>query len=1245
MSTLTRLKISGIRSVSSDKPVEITFFKPLTLITGPNGSGKTTIIESIRYACTEKFPPNTNSGHYFIRDPSFSVTNSTKATVELELATPNGTVNITRKVVATNRDKLKFETLKNDEKTVIEINGKRMTNEDLLDQIVETSDKMFDYVLLCHQEMALWPFDEGKALKEKFDDIFGTSNYTKLIEDITKLHKEYQNRQKDSKLEFASVENDYEHFKSLEKRTEKMNERIQENQQQIEQIESEIEKIEEELEQCTTKQQDMAKINESMITMKNQIKMKKEEIKRLNIQPKHDYDEYTQLIEALKQQQESLNNGNVTQQEIDRLKRKIEQLKEQSQKISKEEGIFTKSRKDREELENEINNHIDGDGNIMEKLQDKYEMLKNEKDKLDQQITEWNNKLNEMKHELAALENKQKMLKENEQETMNDIQEEQQDILEKKQTIEEEKIQMQKIEDEIQEYEQQMNTLSSQMISRDFENEENQIKMQLENVKEEINEVTKQISKSIEQSKQQQQIEVIKNEINTIEKRQKEIEEEISTYTNEEISIQSVENEIKSMKNELQQMEEQKKKIVKELNEKQYRKSQLEKELTKSVKSLQEYTNEMNSLGNKENNLERIEELKKGENKYFALANELMEKAMNEGVCEICGNKHIDKNEVHQKQQKIQSKMNFGIKEKNELNQLERNEKKRDQLQEKIDELNKKQIEYQQEEQSVSERIELLTNQQTQIEDQIQLNEISLKEKQTILELLKEYTKIDNDKSMKLNKLSSFGPIDTIKSFDELNKEKQQIEQQQTLLQNQRDEIINSKIEQNKKQSKLNEYRTSIGYKKNEYQRIEEQIQSQTKSIVRSTKSIELYQQKLDQIQSEINEIQNEIDGYQEKYETINQQISSQIAENKNQIENIDEVIVQINAWKNQLNQMKTFEEIDQLIQQNTIQKRTIETQIEQYTNEYDQKLQASSNLINALRDIKIQLQEYEKEQHVLTLQGDIEAIQDMLNTDKYVNYTNNNAKLTKTMNELTSQRTKKNEELGRIKGSIETIKGNLKEDKKRMKELNPEGTLEQRYDELAIEQLVQNDIVNDLNDYKTAVSNAMMKYHAAKMKEINATIDDLWNRIYSSRDIQTIKIVADECLASNKRTTYKYRVVMIKDGVEMDMRGRCSMGQKALGSIIIRIALAKTFCSKCPILALDEPTINLDEANCDSLANHLSVLLQDDGKLSNFQILLITHDEGFIKKLSNFNDSFYRVERNDENCSCVKKMSMANLV
>lgn len=41
----------------------------------------------------------------------------------------------------------------------------------------------------------------------------------------------------------------------------------------------------------------------------------------------------------------------------------------------------------------------------------------------------------------------------------------------------------------------------------------------------------------------------------------------------------------------------------------------------------------------------------------------------------------------------------------------------------------------------------------------------------------------------------------------------------------------------------------------------------------------------------------------------------------------------------------------------------------------------------------------------------------------------------------------------------------------------------------------------------------------------------------------------------------------MMKDQVEMDMRGRCSAGQKMLASIIIRLALSDSFAQDCGIL------------------------------------------------------------------------------
>lgn len=61
----------------------------------------------------------------------------------------------------------------------------------------------------------------------------------------------------------------------------------------------------------------------------------------------------------------------------------------------------------------------------------------------------------------------------------------------------------------------------------------------------------------------------------------------------------------------------------------------------------------------------------------------------------------------------------------------------------------------------------------------------------------------------------------------------------------------------------------------------------------------------------------------------------------------------------------------------------------------------------------------------------------------------------------------------------------------------------------------------------------------------------------------------------------------MRKGDIELDMKGRCSAGQKVLASLVIRLALAETFCLNCGILALDEPTTNLDSNG--GVAPHLT--------------------------------------------------------
>jgi ABC-type transport system involved in cytochrome c biogenesis ATPase subunit len=44
----------------------------------------------------------------------------------------------------------------------------------------------------------------------------------------------------------------------------------------------------------------------------------------------------------------------------------------------------------------------------------------------------------------------------------------------------------------------------------------------------------------------------------------------------------------------------------------------------------------------------------------------------------------------------------------------------------------------------------------------------------------------------------------------------------------------------------------------------------------------------------------------------------------------------------------------------------------------------------------------------------------------------------------------------------------------------------------------------------------------------------------------------------------------------------------QVLAALIIRLALAETFCMNCGVIALDEPTTNLDTENIDSLAASL---------------------------------------------------------
>lgn len=89
MATLNKLAIRGIRSFDDKQISIIEFFSPVTVIVGHNGSGKTTIIECLKYATTGDQPPNTRGGA-FVHDPKIANEKEVKAQVKLRFNTGNG---------------------------------------------------------------------------------------------------------------------------------------------------------------------------------------------------------------------------------------------------------------------------------------------------------------------------------------------------------------------------------------------------------------------------------------------------------------------------------------------------------------------------------------------------------------------------------------------------------------------------------------------------------------------------------------------------------------------------------------------------------------------------------------------------------------------------------------------------------------------------------------------------------------------------------------------------------------------------------------------------------------------------------------------------------------------------------------------------------------------------------------------------------------------------------------------------
>lgn len=207
--------------------------------------------------------------------------------------------------------------------------------------------------------------------------------------------------------------------------------------------------------------------------------------------------------------------------------------------------------------------------------------------------------------------------------------------------------------------------------------------------------------------------------------------------------------------------------------------------------------------------------------------------------------------------------------------------------------------------------------------------------------------------------------------------------------------------------------------------------------------------------------------------------------------------------------------------------------------------------------------------------------------------------------------------EKSRRDGSKDTLMIQQRELKRKL-QTNEYKDIDERHRVKMIEVETCDMAVHDLDIYYSALDKSLLRYHGLKIAEINKIVKELWSLTYKGEDITSIRLTSDQDQSSKATRSYNYRVVMTKGTTELDMRGRCSAGQRVLASLVIRLALAETFCINCGVMALDEPTTNLDYANKRGLAAALAQIIAHRASQNNFQLVTITHDEEFVSMMKN---------------------------
>ncbi|XP_045773017.1 DNA repair protein RAD50 [Maniola jurtina] len=1300
MAGIKSLAVRGIRSFGPDECDEqrINFEKPLTLILGQNGCGKTTIIECLRYAITGNMPPGSRN-ECFVHDAKINHSTEVMAQVKLKIVNAKDKqleVSRSMRVTAFKNKKPKFQTL-DSFLSVVDASGKtkdissRCADLDfVMHEELGVSKAILNSVIFCHQEDSSWPLDEGKKVKERFDEIFDSDKYSDCFDRLRKIRKEYGVTIKMMEQEVAHLTEKKQDLDKKKLDLVNTESRISEAEIKISELKAELEPITEKIKAIETLQKNLISYETTREKIKSRLERSQNDEQELKKSIKTMFEGTTPELEenitnynaTVKEKQVELkgscskiNSFNKEEERIANEKtsnevkfNKLILLESQNQeKIDKRNVMIVDNAKLAEMEMGKIETDEDaikGMTAITDKINDLYDKLKEQKAAADRHERELQKQVDESRDALSR--HKQKISgKEAE------IQSVKKDITKIEKQINDankSKLKLEAVEEKLKNAEEEYQKTVDELNVEECQNEINADEKAMETHEQELEELSEKVTKLQKQTatlkekdlieeqlkQKEKQLTVLKNKHRaTLTDLLGSVPENNFAFSVNKYEVQirsevdSLKKKIRQKQTEITRMEANRKHVREQLSEKRAELTKAEDQMYKAC-GTQTYEATLAKINT------TVEKLQDEQNvlqsSMFIIA-KYKGQLKDNNCCPLCNRGFDNETEVTDLISQLTTQvMNVPGKLEKVTEELQKASAKKDDLlamrslNDKIVSLKEKDIP-QLETRLIEADKEIATLTETMEEMSMSLLEpeqklASTRQIQGDMPLLDRFTNEVKTTTKDLEKVKE-------KCTDVISDITLEVATAKQTDLRQKISTLRTRIKA--AQAKLNAHNKKLQSMANSKNKLKEEvlnIQKKVQELVNLQENQKQMEANRDKFMEELKELQDGIapleaelkEKESKKIEAVKKNRSdievrntyiSKIANAFEKVKSVD-LDIRMHKERNIQREMEKIKEANEKLltrqKQIMVDRDTLTKRIDSLKDELSKQEIYKRNLEDNLKLRKAQAEIEKCEKELVEINEKLSGV---------------NMEMIAEKEPLITKQTMIFREKAQNEGKLNELKERLKQNKLELKRTQNKD-IENRYRQKFYELHVTKAIDKDVRDYSVALEKCLMEFHKEKMENINLIIREMWRKIYRGNDIDYIEIKTEGSMTTESdRRKYDYRVVQSKNGVEIDMRGRCSAGQKVLACLIIRLALAETFSSKFGILALDEPTTNLDDDNIKSLCSALGEIVQERMHQRNFMFIIITHDKEFIESLGNIDrvTHYYEVSRNEEGKSRVKKI------